>query len=803
MRAHDLRLLGPAAATWAAAWLATGATDAAVPAWSAPLALWGLAGLAVVVVVGTGIRAFDRNDARRRPPVRATLRALGAPILVAAACGALAATVAGTALATREGSALTDAAGTRAPTELTARLESALRPASTAPWDDGASMRARAVLVAVDGRPVPSVPLEVVLPVEDAAARASAGFGSVVTVEGRVAAAPGTERFAFRVHASEVTAVAPAPWFIAWTHPLRAGLAEAAEQLGGDGGALVPGLAIGDTSRLPDDLDAAMTTASLTHLTAVSGANCALVTAAAFWLAGLLGMPRSARVVAALLALVGFVLLVTPESSVVRAAAMAVVVLVACATGRAGGGASALSVATIVLLVADPWYARDFGFALSVCATAGLVLGSGPLAGGLARWMPRPVAVVLAVPLAAQLACQPVLVLLDPVVATYGLPANLLAAPAAPIATMAGLAGCLLLPVLPSAGFAALQLAWLPASWIALLARGVDAMPFTGLPWVPDAGGAMLSAIGIAAGVVLAATRSTRRTRAGAVRIGAAVVLCLSIAVPLGATVGRPAIAQASRPDDWRVLQCDIGQGDAVLVREGDATMLVDTGVEPEPLADCLALAGVDRIDLAVITHWDADHAGGVEAIAGRVDVVLHGPLDGTRSDRAIGPLARGGAELVQVGDGATGRLGRAVWQVLWPPARAEPGNDASVVLELRTDDYRAVFLGDLGAEAQAALLREHEIGRVDLVKVAHHGSRDQDPALYRELAASVGLIGVGADNGYGHPTASLLGLLADAETVPVRSDVSGTAALTVDDGRFRLWAERGDDRADGVAGPP
>jgi competence protein ComEC len=251
------------------------------------------------------------------------------------------------------------------------------------------------------------------------------------------------------------------------------------------------------------------------------------------------------------------------------------------------------------------------------------------------------------------------------------------------------------------------------------------------------------------------------------------------------------------------VLQCDVGQGDAVLVREGGAILLVDTGADPEPLAACLALAGVDRIDLAVITHWDADHAGGVPAIAGRVDVVLHGPLDGARSDRALGPLARGGAELVRVGDGATGRLGGARWRVLWPPARAEPGNDASVVLELRTDDYRAVFLGDLGADAQAALLGKHGIGRVDLVKVAHHGSGDQDPVLYRELAASVGLIGVGADNGYGHPTADLLELLAESGTVPVRSDRSGSAALSVDQGRFRLWSERSDERAEGVAGPP
>lgn len=787
MRAHDLRLLVPAVATWVAAWLATGATDAAVPAWLVPSACWALTGAALLLVV------------RGRPA--STRRAIAALLLVATACASLVATVACAGLLDREGSDLADAARTREEVRLTVRLDSALRPATTAAWDDGESVRARATLVAVAGRAAAPVRLDVSLP-EPGPEVGPVGFGSTITATARVGDLPAVERAAFRVRAAELIHVGPAPPIVAWTHPLRADLAAEAMRLGGDGGALVPGLAIGDTARLPPDLESAMAAASLTHLTAVSGANCALVTAGAFWVAGLLRFRRAARVVAALIALAGFVVLVTPESSVVRAAAMAIVVLVACATGRTGGGAPALAVAAIVLLAVDPWFARDVGFALSACATAGLVLGSGPLAAALGRWMPRPLAVVVAVPLAAQLACQPVLVLLDPVVPVYGVPANLLAAPAAPVATMAGLAGCLLLPVLPSAGFAALQVAWLPASWIALLARGVEVLPFPGLPWLPDAPGAALCAVGITSGIVLVAQHAGPRSSSRMLRVSATVALCLCMAVPLGVAAGRPALALATRPGDWDILQCDVGQGDAVLVRDAGATLLIDTGPDPVPLTACLSLAGVDRLDLAVLTHWDADHAGGVAAIAGRVDVVLYGPLDGGRSDRALEPLARGGADLVQVGVGATGRVGGADWRVLWPPARAEPGNDASVVIDLRAGDYRAVFLGDLGAEAQAAMLREQEPGRVDIVKVAHHGSADQDPALYRELAASVGLIGVGIDNGYGHPTPSLLDVLAATGTVPIRSDRSGAAALSIGDGRVRLWSERAAGAA-GVAGAP
>lgn len=788
MRRHDLRLLPAAVVAWAAAWLATGAPEARIPLWPVPVACWVLAAAALVAAVASARGphgAVSRRDAAR--PGRAAGGVL-VSIAVAAACAALVATIAGVGLALRASGPLPGAADDRSWVEAEIRLDAAAKPSAAAPWEDGSSSwRAPATVLAVDGRAHHPIRVEA----EMAGSLEAPGFGTSLTVRARVVALPGTDREAFRLR-GEIARIGPASGLTAWTHPLRNGLAEAAGRLGGDAGALVPGLAIGDTAAVSDELREAMTAASLTHLTAVSGANCAIVTAAVYWAAGRAGLPRVGRIGAALVALLAFVLLVTPESSVVRAAVMAVVVLVALGVGRAGGGASALAVATVLLLAIDPWFSRDFGFALSVCATGGLILLSGPLARALARWMPRPVAAVVAIPLAAQLACQPVLILLEPALPVYGVPANLLAAPAAPVATIAGLAGCLLLPVLPSVGFAALQVAWLPAAWIAMLAHGAHRLPFQSVSWLPDAPGAALCALAVTAGVVAART-------SGPPRVIAAAVLVVAVALPVGSAAGRPLIARAALPGDWQVLQCDIGQGDALLVRDAGATMLVDTGPDPAALERCLDLAGIRRLDLAVITHWDADHAGGVAAIAGRVDVVLHGPLDGGRSDRALDPLARSGADVLEVGSGASGALGEAGWRVLWPPAGTPPGNDASIVLDVRAERFRAVFLGDLGEEAQERLRRDHDLGRADIVKVAHHGSADQSAELYRELAAPVGLVGVGAENGYGHPTDSLLDLLADAGTTVVRSDRAGAAALVVADGGFRLWSERAAD----VGGDP
>ena len=140
-------------------------------------------------------------------------------------------------------------------------------------------------------------------------------------------------------------------------------------------------------------------------------------------------------------------------------------------------------------------------------------------------------------------------------------------------------------------------------------------------------------------------------------------------------------------------------------------------------------------------------------------------------------------------------------WRVLWPKPHAAPGNDASVVIDLDAAGYRLVLLGDLGEDAQERMLRATPVVAADLVKVAHHGSADQSERLYRELGSAVGLIGVGQENGYGHPTDRLLDVLRGAGTTAVRTDLSGTAVLTAEgDGVFRLWTERA--RADVGAEP-
>ena len=147
--------------------------------------------------------------------------------------------------------------------------------------------------------------------------------------------------------------------------------------------------------------------------------------------------------------------------------------------------------------------------------------------------------------------------------------------------------------------------------------------------------------------------------------------------------------------------------------------------------------------------------------------------------------------------------LGELRWDVLWPPPRGvEPGNPASVTIQVTGAGTCAhgclsgILLGDLGEDSQARLLGTGQISHVDVVKVAHHGSADQSARLYEALHATVGLIGVGAGNDYGHPTSKLLGILAAAGTRPIRTDLDGMALIApgAKPGEVRVWTEKPED---------
>jgi competence protein ComEC len=249
-------------------------------------------------------------------------------------------------------------------------------------------------------------------------------------------------------------------------------------------------------------------------------------------------------------------------------------------------------------------------------------------------------------------------------------------------------------------------------------------------------------------------------------------------------------------PGNWSIAACDVGQGDAVLLRSSGTVALVDTGPEPAPLTACLARVGVTRIQLLVLTHFDLDHVGGVEAVLGRVDTVIHG-LPVSAKDRAIiGALRAGGARTVEGHVGISGRLGTASWRIAWPRAGGHSfrqGNDGSVVLDIQGGGIpHTLLLGDLSAASQRALHGSGELAEsYAIVKVAHHGSADQDAALYEDLTPSVALVTVGVDNDYGHPRRETLDILRSIGALIARTDQDGMLAMTMSGESVEVWRDR------------
>lgn len=213
-------------------------------------------------------------------------------------------------------------------------------------------------------------------------------------------------------------------------HAVRQGLRDASAPLPGDSRYLVPALVVGDVSGISAEVDERFKVTALTHVMAVSGSNLVLMLAALRAAAVAVGARGRVLTVVLLAGVGAFVAVCLGEPSVVRAAGMGLVGMVA--LGHGGGpesGRRYLAVAVWLLVLLDPWLSRSVGFALSVVASAGLLWWGRAWTNALATWLPRWVAESVAVPLAAQVATEPIIVALAGRVSLVGVLANAVIAP--------------------------------------------------------------------------------------------------------------------------------------------------------------------------------------------------------------------------------------------------------------------------------------------------------------------------------------------------------------------------------------
>jgi competence protein ComEC len=370
--------------------------------------------------------------------------------------------------------------------------------------------------------------------------------------------------------------------------------------------------------------------------------------------------------------------------------------------------------------------------------------------------MPKPVAVVIATPLAATLFCSPVIVAISGQLSLMSIVANVLAAPAVAPITIVGFVAALISPVLPSLSHLLLWCVKPLAAFVAWIASVIS--DYSVITFTTGAKGFFIIAGALALGYFF-----NRKI------IIAALLILIAISWLLRFPGG-----------DWQIANCDVGQGDSMVVNLGDhRAIVIDTG--PDPIAEdrCLHQLGVKKIELLILTHVHADHIGG---------------LNGAIRDRTVVAQWFGN---VRAGTRATfaSDRGPVTIEVLWPQGQwadeqnSDP-NNSSIAIVLRAPDFSLFAGGDMEPLTQAQIAPL--VGRVDIYKVCHHGSRFQDESFTRALSPAISVISVGAGNSYGHPAPETIQSLTRLGSRVLRTDLDGAIAIRAHRQRFRIRTSKG-----------
>ncbi|WP_326552432.1 ComEC/Rec2 family competence protein [Micromonospora sp. NBC_01813] len=616
--------------------------------------------------------------------------------------------------------------------------------------------------------------------------------GQRVRVDGRLAPSRGGDLNAGVVStADDPVPVGVSSWAQRAAGVLRTGLQRACVGLHDEPGGLLPGLVVGDTSRLDVGVEEDFRATGLTHLVAVSGSNVAIAVGFVLLIMRWCRAGPGLTAAACTVALVGFVILARPSPSVVRAGVMGAIGLLALATGRQRAALPALCTTIAILVMVDPELSVDAGFALSVLATGGLLLLAPRWRDAMtARGVPAGAAEALAIPAAAQLACTPVVAGLSGTISLVAVPANLLVVPAIAPATVLGVATAILSPIWP---VGAQWLAWLahwPAWWLVVVARYGARVPAGALPW-PDGVTGAVALAGLTLIVLVLMRHGLARK--------------LLVVVAVGAVVGAlpvRLVAPGWPPPGWVVAVCAVGQGDVVVLPAGPRTaVVIDAGPEPAAADRCLRRLGVRVVPLLVVSHFHADHVAGVGGILRnrRVTAVATTgwPEPAAGRDAVTMAAAGRGVAIGAVPAGWTYRHGSVELTVLGPTesfsgTRSDPNNNSLMVLAV-VRGVRILLTGDAEHESQRALLdRFGPAGlRADVLKVAHHGSSFQEVEFLDAVDPAVAVVPVGTGNRYGHPDPGVLARLSAGGARVLRTDVDGDLAVVWRDGRLAVSTRR------------
>jgi competence protein ComEC len=466
------------------------------------------------------------------------------------------------------------------------------------------------------------------------------------------------------------------------------------------------------------------------------------------------------------------------------------------------------------------------------------------------RYIGQTASAILAVPVVAQLGCYPILLLMNSYITPYAPLANILVTLAVEPATLLSLLACLLAPINPTISYAVAKISAFFTDIVADVALWVNNLPFAKIEWIPGVlGGALLAVLvalfflsptgyryayaKITGYAPREATSFFTRTLTKGRKLRAKwlqkalrrPLIPIALAVVLISTVGAFHFAKVrlnwftNIPADWIIAACDVGQGDAGVVRTGaHSGVLIDVGPKDGNISSCLSKLGITSLDMLVLSHYHDDHIGALnEAIAGRdvgialVDAVKQPESGVNQVDKALNAKH---VQQINAENGMSGQFGCQAsapycvkWQVVseWDD-NGEDGalsnggqamqsrnsskateednreNDSSIAMLFEVNGVTYFTAGDLETDGNKGALRELRrlnIHDVAVVKVNHHGSKTQSKPLMQQLNPLVAIYMVGK-NSYGHPNKDTIDYYEQLGATTLRTDKMGICGVVL-----------------------
>ncbi len=604
-----------------------------------------------------------------------------------------------------------------------------------------------------------------------------------------------------------------------WVYSLRSRLSQTlTEVLPEPQASLAQGIILGKRGTIPQGLKDNLIHSGTAHLLAISGLHLAIVVgmilSIGIWL---FGRRRYTYIWLALGTIWLYALITGMHPPVVRGAIMASLFLTAELLGRQRSAFTALAFAAAVMIGISPQILWTASFQLSFLAMAGLIFLAPPFRAigrkavratlgedGAAVSIANIITDSFSITLGAIIAVWPVVAYYFGIISFVAPLATFLALPALPgiiiIGALAGGLGLIALPAAQVVGW----LAWLFVSYMLLVVNGFAALPISFVEVGPvDTNLIWVYYLALATAIWLGSNwqkLTNLMPKAMSFELPKKWVI-----PPLLVVAILVSVAAATMPDDnLHVSFLDVGQGDAILIQQGNQQILVDGG--PSPQAISLGLSREmpfwDRtIDLVILTHPSADHATGLVEVLNRYQVkqVLYPDLDFKSDvyDEWLRLVKEKNIKCTVAQAGQQIDLGEVVIRVLNPPIPLLTGTESDidnngVVLRLSMGKVSFLLTADIGWEAEFELIARRANLTSTVLKVAHHGS---DTSTCHEFLAVVNpqlaVISVGADNKFGHPTPEVMERLEekmDSENI-FRTDKQGTIEF-ITDGE-RLWVKK------------